>query len=133
MHCTSCKSKHTAQGDHRLGLLECKICYQNAVDIVLDCGHPWCFDCFQETFHQYVYRATSGDFAQAKARLNSEDIRPYCPYCRQPTRGFYLSQIGDADEQQEQQNLLYLRCCDKTHKGCFMTKFIVRGTKLRFI
>ncbi|PYH75186.1 uncharacterized protein BO88DRAFT_32382 [Aspergillus vadensis CBS 113365] len=60
---------------------ECKICYCKVVDLVLGCGHTYCYNCFNNFFHDSVLRQARRRQALAYEYLAGRQCKPLCPYC----------------------------------------------------
>ena len=64
------------------------------IDLVLGCGHPYCYNCFNSFFHEVALRNIDYDEEAARELLATQSLEPYCPFCQKTLAGRYAS-VGE--------------------------------------
>ncbi|RDH26205.1 hypothetical protein BDQ94DRAFT_179254 [Aspergillus welwitschiae] len=109
---------------------ECKICFCEVVDLVLGCGHVYCYDYFNKFFHDSVLSKALGNPLLAVQYLRKRRCEPCCPFCKKTLPGCFTR-----PDNRERLVGFYvpMRCPDSEFSHCFVDDYLVQGTKLRML
>ncbi|RDH26159.1 hypothetical protein BDQ94DRAFT_180126 [Aspergillus welwitschiae] len=66
-----------------------KECGTGVVDLVLGCGHVYCYDCFNKFFHDSVLSKALGDSKLAFEYPRKRRCEPCCPVCKKTLPGCF--------------------------------------------
>ncbi|RDK42408.1 hypothetical protein M752DRAFT_266211 [Aspergillus phoenicis ATCC 13157] len=109
---------------------ECKICYCKVVDLVLGCGHTYCYNCFNNFFHDSVLRKARRSQALAHQYLAGRQYKPFCPYCMEVLPGQY----ADPEDCDHLKGFYVpLRCPEPGKLHCFINDYMVQGVRLKML
>ncbi|OJZ79819.1 hypothetical protein ASPFODRAFT_54562 [Aspergillus luchuensis CBS 106.47] len=109
---------------------ECKICFRKVVDLVLGCGHVYCYDCFNKFFHESALSKALGDSRLAFEYLRKRHCEPCCPVCKKA--------LPDCIARSDNRDHLVgfyvpMRCPHSESSHCFVDDYMVQGIKLRML
>ncbi|KAH8435415.1 uncharacterized protein LDX57_013045 [Aspergillus melleus] len=111
------------------GQYVCKICYDNAVDLVLGCGHAYCYGCFSKFFHDSVLERVEGCRKLAYEYLFTQLCQPCCPYCKKVLPGRY----NDLEDRDHLNDVYVPLQCPDLEINCFINDYMVQGIRLKML
>lgn len=104
----------------------CKICFDNNIDLVLPCGHPFCYQCFNRRCHDLMMdRLMESDWI---AWYEGGDEILHCFVCRRSLQLNLASSEGRTDPGD---NYFLLECPDGDEDDCFVSRCKVQGIRIR--